>query len=253
MQVQHSGFAPLDFRHVSTQHQLYRTARANKCPFSSAGHHGGQHKHEAPNVLVNTADIYPEIMHLDELNVAKQCFTKGPQRLMSPYMRTFSAQFVKGMGFKLDCKLKSDGRSGTAWFKASQWNEVCRGSDKVPGGLPGWMSSLLFYIAEDYLEKQSSIKPVANSRGATLLLSLPASARLIWCSLSSRACILSGQVHRQSRCCARATLRRQGEGDPQRGPHVRQVHSVAQHKLSRDRRRGREGKSCAGKRARRCV
>lgn len=135
-----------------------------------AGLHGGQYKHEAPNLLVDTANIYPEIMHLDQLNVAKQCFTKGPQRLMSPYMRTTTATFVKGMGFKLDCKLKADGRSGTAWFKASQWNEVCRGSNKVPGGLPAWMSSLLFFIAEDFLEKQSNIRPIPYSAGGERLI-----------------------------------------------------------------------------------
>ena len=112
-----------------------------------AGLHGGQYKHEAPNLLVDTANIYPEIMHLDQLNVAKQCFTKGPQRLMSPYMRTT-----------------------TAWFKASQWNEVCRGSNKVPGGLPAWMSSLLFFIAEDFLEKQSNIRPIPYSAGGERLI-----------------------------------------------------------------------------------
>ena len=147
-------------------------------------------------MLVNTADIYPEIMHLDQLNIAKQCWSKGPQRQMSCHMRAFSATFIKGMGFKLDCKLKSDGRSGTAWFKASQWNEVCRGSDKVPGGLPAWMSSLLFYIAEDYLEKQTSIKPVTNSRGATPLLPLLANGMH---KPDLALAVVPWQVHRQSR------------------------------------------------------
>lgn len=116
--------------------------------------------------MANLRDVYPEIMHLDQLNVAKQCWSKGPMRQMSAHMRIVSASFFKGMGFKLDCKLKSDGRSGTAWFKASQWNEVCRGSVKVPGGLPAWMSSLLFFIGEDFLVKQTAIRPVANHNGA---------------------------------------------------------------------------------------
>ena len=135
-----------------------------------AGKHGGQYKHEASNVLVDTANIYPEIMHLDQLNIAKQSWTKGPQRLMSAHMRGVSATFFKGLGFKLDCKLKSDGRSGTAWFKASQWNEVARGSEKVPGGLPGWMSSLLFYVAEDFLQKQTSIEPIPHEAGPVPLM-----------------------------------------------------------------------------------
>ena len=114
---------------------------------------------------MNMRNVYPEIMHLDQLNIAKQSFTKGPLRLMSAHMRAVSASFFKGLGFKLDCKLKSDGRSGTAWFKASQWNEATRGSDKVPGGLAAWMSSLLFFIGEDFLEKQSTIRPVALCDG----------------------------------------------------------------------------------------
>lgn len=111
------------------------------------------------------SEVYPEIMHLDQLNIAKQCWSKGPLRLMSAHMRTISASFFKGMGFKLDCQLKSDGRSGTAWFKASQWNEACRGSDKVPGGLAAWMPSLLFYIGEDFLDKQTSMRPRASNQG----------------------------------------------------------------------------------------
>ena len=129
------------------------------------GKHGGQYKHEGPSLLVGARDIYPETMHLDQLNVAKQCWTKGAVRLMSAHMRIVSASFFKGMGFKLDCKLKLDGRSGTAWFKASQWNEVCRGSHKVPGGLPAWMSSLLFYIGEDFLVKQTSIQAHSTPNG----------------------------------------------------------------------------------------
>ena len=136
-------------------------------PFSTcaAGKHGGQNKHEAPNLLVNMSNVYPEIMHLDQLNVAKQCWSKGLLRMMSPHMRAMSATFFKGLGFKLDCKLKSDGRSGTAWFKASQWNEACRGSDKLPGGLAAWMASLIFFVGEDYLEKQTSIQPMAYRKG----------------------------------------------------------------------------------------
>ena len=117
--------------------------------------------------MVGMSDIYPEIMHLDQLNVAKQIWTKGPLRLMSAHMRSVSADFYKGMGFKLDCKLKSDGRSGTAWFKASQWNEACRGSQKVPGGLAAWMPSLLFFIGEDFLDKQSSLKPLRAAADAS--------------------------------------------------------------------------------------
>ena len=132
-----------------------------------AGKHGGQYKHEAPNLMVGMSDVYPEIMHLDQLNVAKQQWTKGPMRLMSAHMRAVAAGFFKGMGFKLDCKLKSDGRSGTAWFKASQWNEACRGSQKLPGGLAAWMSSLLFYIGEDFLDKQASITPLRCRAGAS--------------------------------------------------------------------------------------
>ena len=119
------------------------------------------------------SEVYPEIMHLDQLNIAKQCWSKGPLRVMSAHMRIISASFFKGMGFKLDCQLKSDGRSGTSWFKASQWNEACRGSDKVPGGLAAWMSSLLFYVGEDFLEKQESLRPRASNRGAWLIMLAP--------------------------------------------------------------------------------
>ena len=63
---------------------------------------------------------------------------------------------IKGMDFKLDVKLKANGQAGTAWFKASVVNELVRGSMKVPGGLAPWMSSLLFFVGEDFLAKQTA-------------------------------------------------------------------------------------------------
>ena len=77
-------------------------------------------------------------------------------------MRELSTNYFAGMGFKLDVKLKANGQSGTAWFKASVLNELVHGSTKVPGGLAPWMATLLFYAGEDFLEKQTALKPLPN-------------------------------------------------------------------------------------------
>ena len=199
--------------------------------------------------MVDTANIYPEIMHLDQLNIAKQSWTKGPLRLMSAHMRIVSVTFFKGIGFKLDCKLKSDGRSGTAWFKASQWNEACRGSEKVPGGLPPWMSSLLFYIVEDFLEKQISIRPLSVKKGVPCSLlahGLPSTPPRFIAAFPS-------PIRRLGRGGDALALWRQREGNLERGADVRQVHRVAQHQLPHDSRRRRKEAGSAGKRDRRCV
>lgn len=124
------------------------------------GAHQRQYKHEAPNLIINTERIIPEIMHLDNLNVAKQCWTKGIMPLMSDFMREVTTTFFKNMNVKLDVKSKSDGRAGSAWFKASAWAEMVNGSNKVPGGLGPWLSSLLFHIGADFLERQPALAPV---------------------------------------------------------------------------------------------
>ena len=127
-----------------------------------AASHARQYLHETSNLLVSMDHVVVEVMHLVELNVAKQCWTKGIVLLMTAYMREMSTKFVDGMGFKLDVKLKANGQSGTAWFKASVVNELVHGSNKVPGGLAPWLASLLFFVGEDFLAKQTAIQPLAN-------------------------------------------------------------------------------------------
>ena len=134
--------------------QKKRSAHASK--------HARQYLHEVSTLLVGMSHVIVEVMHLVELNVAKQCWTKGIVLLMSPYMRELSTNYFAGMGFKLDVKLKANGQSGTAWFKASVLNELVHGSTKVPGGLAPWMATLLFYAGEDFLEKQTALKPLPN-------------------------------------------------------------------------------------------
>ena len=127
-----------------------------------AAAHFKNYKHECPSLMINTNRITPEIMHLDNLNVAKQCWTKGVMPLMSEFMREFTTDFFKVMKVKLDVKSKSDGRAGTAWFKASAWAEMVNGSNKVPSGLAPWLASLLFYIGADFVEKQGSFTPAGT-------------------------------------------------------------------------------------------
>ena len=127
-----------------------------------AAKHARQYLHETSSLLVSMCHVIVEVMHLIELNVAKQCWTKAVVSLMSPYMRDMATQFFKGMEFKLDVKLKANGQSGTAWFKASVVNELVHGSTKVPGGLAPWMASLLFFVGEDFLAKQTAIRPLAG-------------------------------------------------------------------------------------------
>ena len=117
------------------------------------------YKHERPNLMINTDHIIPEIMHLDNLNVAKQSWTKGVVPLMSEYMREVTTGFFKSMKVKLDVKTKSDGRAGSAWFKASAWAEMVNGSNKVPSGLAPWLASLLFHIGADFVSKQAGFVP----------------------------------------------------------------------------------------------
>ena len=118
-----------------------------------AAAHARQYLHETSNLLFNMQQVIVEIMHLAQLNAAKQCWTKGVVLLMSVYMRDISTKYFNGMGFQLDVKLKANGQSGTAWFKASVVNELVHGSTKVPGGLAPWMATLLFFSGEDYLDK----------------------------------------------------------------------------------------------------
>ena len=125
-----------------------------------AAKHARQYLHEVSNLLIGMSHVIVEVMHLVELNVAKQCWTKGIVLLMSPYMRELSTSYFAGMGFKLDVKLKANGQSGSAWFKASVLNELVHGSTKVPGGLAPWLATLLFYAGEDFLEKQSALTPL---------------------------------------------------------------------------------------------
>ena len=106
--------------------------------------HFSQYLHEAPNLMFNMLNVIPEIMHLDALNVAKQAWTKGLATLLNEHMREVLTGFIKGLGGKLDVKAKPDGRSGTAWFKASMWAELVHGSDKVPAGLPAWLATVLY-------------------------------------------------------------------------------------------------------------
>lgn len=133
---------------------------------SHASKHARQYLHETSNLLFSMMDVIVEIMHLVELNAAKQCWTKGVVLLMSGYMRDTSTKFFDGMGFKLDVKLKANGQSGTAWFKASVLNELVHGSTKVPGGLAPWMASLLFFTGEDFLAKQTAIRPLPAGQAA---------------------------------------------------------------------------------------
>ena len=128
--------------------------------------HARQYLHEVSTLLVNMSHVIVEVMHLVQLNVAKQCWTKGICLLMSAYMRDVSTKFFDGMGFKLDVKLKASGQAGTAWFKASVLNEIVHGSRKVPGGLAPWMASLLFYVGEDFLTKQTQLTPAAATASA---------------------------------------------------------------------------------------
>ena len=146
------------------ERQRSDVSKAGKAAFQTrrSGHaskHARQYIHEVPNLLVPMRRVIVEVMHLVELNVAKQCWTKGVVSLMGPYMRDMATQFFKGMDFKLDVKLKANGQSGTAWFKASAVNELVRGSTKVPGGLAPWMASLLFFVGEDFLAKQKALQP----------------------------------------------------------------------------------------------
>ena len=128
-----------------------------------AAAHARQYLHETSNLMVDMDHVITEVMHLVELNAAKQCWTKGVVLLMSAYMREISTGFFTGMGFKLDVKLKANGQSGSAWFKASVINELVHGSAKVPGGLAPWMASLLFFVGEDHLAKQTRLlEPVSG-------------------------------------------------------------------------------------------
>ena len=116
--------------------------------------------------MIDTDHVVPEIMHLDNLNVAKQCWTKGVMPLMTDFMKEVTTDFFKRMGVKLDVKTKSDGRAGSAWFKASVWAEMVNGSNKVRSGLAPWFSSLLFHVAADFVQKQSGFLPARNDQGA---------------------------------------------------------------------------------------
>ena len=105
--------------------------------------------------MLNMINVVPEIMHLDNLNVAKQSWTKGAVQLMSEHMKSWASNTFKAMGTKLDVRTKSNGKAGTAWFKASVWAELVNGSDRVPAGLAPWMASFLFHIGADFLKKQA--------------------------------------------------------------------------------------------------
>ena len=132
-----------------------------------AGLHHGQYLHEASNFMYKMINCIPEVMHLDGLNVAKQSWTKGAVVLLNEYMQEVASGFFKGMGVKLDVKTKPDGRAGTAWFKASVWAELVHGFDNVPGGLPGWFSSLLFFVGQDFVAKQGAFVASQAAADAT--------------------------------------------------------------------------------------
>ena len=136
-----------------------------------ASKHARQYQHEVADLLVSMEQVIVEIMHMAQLNVAKQCWTKGVATLMSPHMRDMGTQFFDGMGFRLAVSLKSNGNPGTAWFKASALNELVHCSAKVQGGLAPWMASLLFFVGEDFLSKQATMQPlVGNARDDCLTL-----------------------------------------------------------------------------------
>ena len=60
----------------------------------------------------------------------------------------------------LEVKSKPDGRSGTAWVKASVWAELVNGSDKVPGGLASWLATVLYRVAGvDFAGHQTAFVP----------------------------------------------------------------------------------------------
>ena len=131
--------------------------------------HHGQYLHEASNLMYHMMNVIPEIMHLDALNVAKQAWTKGLAQLLNEHMREVLTGFIKGLGAKLEVKTKPDGRTGSAWFKASVWAELVHGSDSVPGGLPGWLASVLFYVGCDHVDKQSAFVPREHSAESSTL------------------------------------------------------------------------------------
>ena len=149
---------------VAIEKERADTTKPGKATFQKkrsahAAKHARQYLHEVSTLLISMDHVIVEVMHLIQLNVAKQCWTKGVVSLMSAYMRDMGTGFFKGMDFKLDVKLKANGQAGTAWFKASVVNELVRGSMKVPGGLAPWMSSLLFFVGEDFLAKQTAMEP----------------------------------------------------------------------------------------------
>ena len=55
--------------------------------------------------MLNMINVVPEIMHLDNLNVAKQSWTKGAVQLMSEHMKSWASNTFKAMGTKLDVRL----------------------------------------------------------------------------------------------------------------------------------------------------
>ena len=129
--------------------------------------HFGQYLHEAPNLMFHMINAIPEIMHLDALNMAKQAWTKGFLVLLNEYFRDVVSGFIKGLGAALSVRAKPDGRTGSAWFKASVWASLVSGTDKVPAGLAGWFASILFYIATDHANKQTAFVSQAVAVGAT--------------------------------------------------------------------------------------
>ena len=169
-------------KRADTSKQGKAAWKAEKARHSQSHHRQGLH--EAPNLLFDMLSVIPEIMHLDNLNIAKQAWTKGVLVLLNEHMRDVVTAFFKGIGAKLDVKTKADGRAGSAWFKASVWAELVHGSDKVPGGLAAWLASLLFFVGEDFVCKQGAFVPSTTG---------PGDARLSADEVLKRAFGLKGQ------------------------------------------------------------
>ena len=153
--------------------------------------HFSQYLFEVPPLLVGMDHVVPELLHVGDLNVAKQIYKQGTRRHCNASMLEKLSVFFSGMGVRIRMKPKADGKSAENWFKAAQFNEMLMGSHNFPGGAPAWVPSLVLLLGDMKLEERDK---VARHFGASCPAQCIVRARLSDCKAYAVARACAGDI-----------------------------------------------------------
>ena len=96
--------------------------------------------------------VVMDVMHVGPLNIGKQGDKQGVRRHCNDYIADRVATFYKGMGCPRGSCKKKDGTVRQDFWKACEFDAMCYGNGKFPGGAAAWVPSLVLLMGDCKLE-----------------------------------------------------------------------------------------------------